>query len=66
MYYYHVKYLTEEPPYDIEESGVIGAASYKEATARLTEYYNENRIVSMTLESWDDILTMEDIRSCEE
>ena len=66
MYYYHVKYLTEEPPYAIEESGVIGAASYKEATARLTEYYDEDCIVSMTLEAWDDILTMEDIRSCEE
>ena len=65
MYYYHVKYPIEEPPYTIEESGVIGAVSYKEATARLTEYYGEDCIVSMTLEVWDDILTMKDIRSCE-
>ena len=57
MYYYTINYINEDNPYD--ESGVISATSYKEAVERLTEYYGENYIVSMTLEAWIDIVTMD-------
>lgn len=59
MYYYTINYIDENNPRD--ESGVINATSYKKAVERLTEYYEENCIVSMTLEAWIDIVTVDTI-----
>ena len=64
MYYYTVNYIDEDNPHASDESGVISATSYKEAVERLTEYYGENCIVSMTLEAWEDIVTMDEICAC--
>lgn len=64
MYYYNVSFIDENRPYASNESGVISATSYKEAVERLTEYYEENCIVSMTLEAWEDIVTMDEICAC--
>lgn len=64
MYFYTVKFIDEDRPYAMDESGVISATSYQEAVERLTEYYGENDIVSMTLEAWEDIVTVDEICAC--
>lgn len=64
MYYYTVNFINEDRPYAMDKSGVISATSYKEAVERLTEYYEENCIVSMTLEAWEDIVTIDEICAC--
>ena len=63
MYYYKINFIDEEEPRAIDESGVISATSYQDAVARLTEYYGEKNIVSMTLEAWEDLVTMNEICS---
>lgn len=64
MYYYTINFIDEDRPYAVNESGVISATSYKDAVARLTEYYEGIKIVSMTLEAWEDIVTMDEICAC--
>lgn len=64
MFYYKIQFVDSDEPRVIDESGVVSAGVYKEAAERLAEYYGEKEIVSMTLEAWEDIVTIDEICAC--
>ena len=61
MFYYKISFWGELENRQIEESGLVSATSYAEATQKLMDFYGEDNVVTTVLEKWEDVVIEDDL-----
>ena len=62
MFYYKVEFWDEIESRNTTEQGLTDADTYGKAADKVQEYYGKDKVVTISLTEFEDILTLDDLR----
>ena len=61
MVYYEAVYWDDIDQETRQESGLVEGSEYSEAALQLHNFYGKGQLISLYMEPWDDIVTVNEI-----